>query len=602
MKLLDRNIQVLSRNSSHWICEQKEERGSEDLIHRDGEGNEFIQYKNEMFLVKTEIEKSSRPNPLKRELIFVMGIYSIEEIQKLIQTMSKESFLIIIEPNPAFFSYTLNKRDLSFFRNFNVILFADELSNLSIFLDKIFSTSLIYYLKNIRFYFTYFYRSYAVDICTYLVRVVKETAKYKAMLFGNSIEDSLTGFKHNMKNLHHLVNSKDVSCLKNLFKNKPAIVVAAGPSLNKNIDELKKMKSKAVIIAVDTIAKRLCEEGIIPDFICSIERDKETYSYFYENKIYPSETSIVAPLLLYPEIFNEFAGDIIIPMRENVGEYIWLQQILGLVGDNSISLGLSCAHVAFGFAEHIGASPIILVGQDLAFGDSEEESHAGGTIYDNKDFTNEVFSAINKTYTEGYYGGSVPTTDIWINFRKWFEIEIFNENMIVVNATEGGAKIESTIQMSLKEAAEQYCSQDMVPVKEVMDTIAEYPLKKEQMRSILKKQREKFISMKLEFEKQLEVVKGLNINNSLSEKQLLKIVENLSETDDLFEKVKEDWLLRHNLQPIMMSSMWNLYAIEQTLSSSNLIANRDIQMEFLTVSVFVIGEIIAIIEESSNNL
>ncbi|MFD2881216.1 6-hydroxymethylpterin diphosphokinase MptE-like protein [Paenibacillus rhizoplanae] len=44
------------------------------------------------------------------------------------------------------------------------------------------------------------------------------------------------------------------------------------------------MTSKVVIIAVDTIAQRLCEEGITPDFICSIERDKETYSYFYENK------------------------------------------------------------------------------------------------------------------------------------------------------------------------------------------------------------------------------------------------------------------------------------------------------------------------------
>lgn len=58
---------------------------------------------------------------------------------------------------------------------------------------------------------------------------------------------------------------------------------------------------------------------------------------------------------------------------------------------------MSCAHVAFGFAEHIGASPIVLLGQDLAFGDSEEESHADGTIYDNKKFTNEVFSAIEKT-------------------------------------------------------------------------------------------------------------------------------------------------------------------------------------------------------------
>ncbi|WP_339804537.1 6-hydroxymethylpterin diphosphokinase MptE-like protein [Paenibacillus sp. FSL R5-0744] len=600
--LLNRNLEVLSRNTSHWICEQKEVDFGHNLISEDEDGNEFVFYNNQTLLVKKEIEKSSLPNPLKRELIFVMGVNSVEEIEKLIQTMSKESYLIIIEPNPAFFSYALNKRDLCFFEKLNVILFADELSNLSIFLDKLLSTTLIYYLKNMKFYFTYFYRNYAVDICTYLVRTVKETAKYKAMLFGNSIEDSLTGFRHNMKNLPHLVHSKDVSRLKNLFIDIPAIVVAAGPSLNKNIEQLKGLTTKAVIIAVDTIAQRLCEEGIIPDFICSIERDVETYTYFYENKNYPSQTTLVAPLLLYPKIFEEFKGDVIIPMRENVGEYIWLQQTFGLKGDNSISIGLSCAHVAFGFAEHIGASPIVLLGQDLAFGDSEEESHADGTIYDNKKFTNEVFSAIEKNYTEGYYGGIVPTTDIWINFRKWFEIEISRENKVVINATEGGAKIDNTLQMSLVEVAQQFCSQEIVPVKEVMESVTEFPLNKVQMKLMLKEQKDLFIRLKLEFEEQLKIIKGLNIYNGSTEKQLLKVVNKLSKTDALFGKITENWLLRHNLQPIMMSSLWNLYAIEQTLSSSNLIANRDIQLDFLTVSVFVLGEIISIIEESSNNL
>ncbi|MGN7762055.1 motility associated factor glycosyltransferase family protein [Paenibacillus sp. 22594] len=602
MMLLNRNIEVLSRNADHWICEQKEADFRHDLFIKDSEDNEIVINNNQTLLMKKEIDKSSLPNPLKRELIFVMGINSVEEIEKLIQTMSKESFLIIIEPNPIFFSYALNKRDLSFFVNFNVILFVDELNNLSIFLDKMFSTTLVYYLKSMRFYFTYFYRNYAVDKCTYLVRAVKETAKYKAMLFGNSIEDSLSGFRHNMKNLPYLVHSKDVSHLKNLFKDIPAIVVAAGPSLNKNIEQLKRLTSKVVIIAVDTIVQRLCEEGIIPDFICSIEREKETYTYFYEQKNYPAEITLISPLLLYPKIFEEFKGDIIIPMRENVGEYVWLQETLGLKGDNSISIGLSCAHVAFGFAEHIGASPIVLLGQDLAFGNSEEESHAGGTIYDNKEFTNEVFSTIDKTYTEGYYGGTVHTTDIWINFRKWFEIEIFNENIVVINATEGGAKIENTIQMSLIEVAQQYCSNDITPVKEVMDSVGKYPLDKVQMKLILKEQKDLFISMKTEFGEQLNIIKELNINDRLSEKQLLKVLGKLSKTDVLFEKIKNDWLLRHNLQPIMMSSFWNLYAIEQTLSSSNLIANRDIQIEFLTVSVFVLGEIISIIEDSSNNL
>lgn len=172
----------------------------------------------------------------------------------------------------------------------------------------------------------------------------------------------------------------------------------------------------------------------------------------------------------------------------------------------------------------------------------------------------------------------------------------------MINATEGGAKIDNTLQMSLVEVAQQFCSQEIVPVKEVMESVTEFPLNKVQMKLMLKEQKDLFIRLKLEFEEQLKIIKGLNIYNGSTEKQLLKVVNKLSKTDALFGKITENWLLRHNLQPIMMSSLWNLYAIEQTLSSSNLIANRDIQLDFLTVSVFVLGEIISIIEESSNNL
>lgn len=231
-------------------------------------------------------------------------------------------------------------------------------------------------MKSIKFYFTTYYREHGLNVSLELVKKAKETVKYKALLLGNSIEDSLLGFNQTMSNISCLLRSKDVSHLKNTFANKPAIIVSAGPSLNKNIAKLKDMKNKAIVIAVDTIASRLCNEGIIPDFICSVEREVETYTYFYENKQYPSETTLVGPMVLYPPIFEEFKGDIILPMREHVGEFNWIRKVFDIHGENYIETGNSCAHVAFGFAKHIGASPIVLVGQDLAFGSTTEQSHA----------------------------------------------------------------------------------------------------------------------------------------------------------------------------------------------------------------------------------
>ncbi|MBP0726737.1 motility associated factor glycosyltransferase family protein [Bacillus sp. RG28] len=602
MSFIDQNINLLSKNPNHWIGKNNENDSQTLFINRDNSGNEFLFKNNEIFKIRETLDESQKPNNLKRELIFAIGINSFEEINSVYQTMSKESYLIIIEPNISLFNYALHQRDLSIFQFPNIIVFADDLINLPFFLDNLLSTNLIFYIKNIRLYLTDSYKNFEEETNLFIVKKITETVKYKAMVYGNSIEDSLTGFKHNMRNIKQLARSKNVASLKGAFKDLPAIVVAAGPSLNKNISYLKTVKDKAIIIAVDTISSRLLEEGIVPDFICSIEREKDTYTYFYENKNYPKETTLVGPLLLYPKIFDEFKGDLIIPMRKNVGEYLWLQETLNLRDDNTISIGLSCAHVAFGFAEHIGASPIILVGQDLAFGVSKEESHAGGTIYDDKNFTNDVFSKINELKVDGYYGKEVTSTDIWINFRKWFEKEILDKKLFVINSTEGGAKIANTIQKDLKDVIEEYCIHYISPVKEVIDSTASYPITIEQMKQSLDSQIEYLSRIKKDFESQLNKLKKLKIYDHFNQSDLLKVLNKLNETDRFFDQIKNNWLLRHNLQPMIMTTVWNLFDIEQVLSANNLKRNKELQVEFLTVSVFVMGEILAIIEKSLKNI
>ncbi|WP_449599057.1 hypothetical protein [Paenibacillus sp. Marseille-Q9583] len=201
MNLLDRNIDILSQNSNHWIGEPQEGDTSLEIFADGEEGNEKIFLNGGILTIKDELDESNLPNPFKKELIFLVGISSVKEITNLIQTMSQESILVIVEPKISFFNYALNQRDLNFFKSPNVILFADGLSKLPFFLDRIFSTSAIFYLKNIKFYFTYYYRQYDLDMCISIVKEIKKTAKYKSMIYGNSVDDSLIGFKQNMKNL-----------------------------------------------------------------------------------------------------------------------------------------------------------------------------------------------------------------------------------------------------------------------------------------------------------------------------------------------------------------------------------------------------------------
>lgn len=598
MKLIEENINILSMNNLHWIGEPQNNEIFLNLYEKDSVKGDLIELNNQIIYLKNNFDDTHVPNALKKELIFAIGLYSVSELKRLIQTMSKESFLIIIEPSLSFFNYVLNEEDLSFFRSSNVILFADDLSNLPMFLEKLFSTSLIFYLKNIKFYFTTYYRNFDVDSCTSVIKQIKEVAQYKTTLYGNSVDDSLIGFRQNMLNIKKLARSKDVSQLRDLFKDMPAIVVAAGPSLNKNIKELKKFIGKAVIVAVDTIAERLCQEGIVPDFICSIERGELTYSYFYKDKSYPSEVTLVAPLLVYPKIFEEFQGEVIIPIRDNVGEYNWLKQILNLTQDNSISLGLSCAHVAFGLADHLGASPIVLVGQDLAFGNSSAETHASNTVYDQNPINSGGVNTSKKVYTKGYKGEEVETTEIWNAFRNWFETETYNKQLFVIDATEGGALINHTVQMSLNAVHEKYCvnSSNLLNVQREIKKLDHYPVDVKQIHMSLKIELENFKDKEKKFRKQLVNLQELIIHKRSSQSQLLKSLKVLEKTDVLFGEVSSNWLLRHNLQAVLITSVWRLFEIEQFLSADNLSKNREIQIEFVKTSLLVLSEIIAVLE------
>ncbi|MDT9720510.1 DUF115 domain-containing protein [Paenibacillus sp. ClWae2A] len=599
LEFLDNNINVLSRNSLHWISEPIDKEISFQLHEKDHDKGDLVEVDGSFIYIKNDFDESSKPNPDKKELIFVMGIYSITEIMQLIQTMSKESFLVIIEPGFSFFNYVLSDEDLLFFESSNVILFADDLSNIPVFLDRLFSTSLIFYLKNINFYFTSYYRNHDVDSCISLVREVKGAAKYKTTIYGNSVDDSLIGFRHNMKNIKHIIRSKDVSQIKGIFSNIPAIVVAAGPSLNKNIDYIKQFKNKALIIAVDTIAERLLKEGITPEFICSVERGEMTYSYFYKGKSYPSEVSLVGPLLLYPNIFEEFKNELIIPIRENVGEYAWLKEMLNLADNNSISMGQSCAHVAFGLAEHLGASPIILVGQDLAYGKTQEETHASNTIYDLKPVT--TATNVKSITTDGYYDEQVETTEIWNAFRNWFESETFNKKLNVINATEGGAKIHHTVQMNLSEVYEKYCSDSLIDFQEKIRSANNYPVDMDQVFLNLQRELKSFKAIKRKLEEQLSLLLKIKIEADFTEKKLLNVLNNLEKTDVIFNEVMGNMLLRHNLQAMLITTVWNLFEIEQVLTAENLSRNKDVQVNFLETGIVVLTELIEVLESTIIN-
>jgi hypothetical protein len=127
-----------------------------------------------------------------------------------------------------------------------------------------------------------------------------------------------------------------------------------------------------------------------------------------------------------------------------------------MIGDRGVlHTGGSVATNAFSFARLMGASPLIMIGQDLAY--TGGASHASGylwpkTLDEAKNLKGDGFREI-----EGYYGDRVHVDRQLDSYRKWYEVfMLVYPHEKVINATEGGAKINGTQQMQFKEACIQY--------------------------------------------------------------------------------------------------------------------------------------------------
>lgn len=92
MKLIEENINILSINNLHWIGEPQNNEIFLNLYEKDSVKGDLIELNNQIIYLKNNFDDTHVPNALKKELIFAIGLYSVSELKRLIQTMSKESF------------------------------------------------------------------------------------------------------------------------------------------------------------------------------------------------------------------------------------------------------------------------------------------------------------------------------------------------------------------------------------------------------------------------------------------------------------------------------------------------------------------------------
>lgn len=240
--------------------------------------------------------------------------------------------------------------------------------------------------------------------------------------------------RSNFKNIHQSVEE-----LKPQFEGKRIVIVAGGPSLDNNIQLLKKIdKESCRIFAVGAVLRRLLKEGIIPDY--AIITDPKSYTV---GQIQGMEDCGVPMLIMstaIDQIALQYHGPKYLICQEGMPE---AEEYAKQKGYMIFQTGGSVATTALDVSIRLGAGDIAFVGLDLAFIGKRTHAQdvAGGTIDDGIELSKVV----------GWHGESLATNRPFTMYRQWIERRLMQEDvtMPVYDATEGGARKEGMIPIRL---------------------------------------------------------------------------------------------------------------------------------------------------------
>lgn len=259
-------------------------------------------------------------------------------------------------------------------------------------------------------------------------------------------------FLRNMLNLaKDVIEQYSVAQLENIVKRKelremPAVLVSAGPSLDKNIDQLKKIKENVFIMAVDTALNTVLKHGIIPDMTITIDSHKPLVLFEDERvQNIPLAVSICAN----EQVIAKNKAKHFYELRNE--EYLgMLYHQLGKDG-RGLPTGGSVANNALALLVLLGFKTVIFMGQDLAY--------PGGVrhAFDAYHMEHPLVDGVRYYEVEDIYGEKVLTEENMELYLKWFESFIaLTPEVRYVDATEGGAKIRGTEICTMKQMVEEF--------------------------------------------------------------------------------------------------------------------------------------------------
>ncbi|ECQ5513446.1 motility associated factor glycosyltransferase family protein, partial [Campylobacter jejuni] len=249
-----------------------------------------------------------------------------------------------------------------------------------------------------------------------------------------------------------------------------------------------------------------------------------------------------------------------------VSTYASFIQYLKLDYFGYFNMGFSVAHMNFLLTIHLKYKNIILIGQDLAYA-KDGQTHSQGFIHANL-HNGDYERDLDKFSTTAYGGnGKVQSSEIWTLFRHNFEKDIVNIKMnyhiTTYNCTEGGARIEGTIEKPFLWACENLLDKDLNKPFEKLEPLS---LNK-QNEFLLKAYYKVYQSIKhcRNFSKILsndfENIQSIYLSLNEKEEDINLAIEKIDEFKNKLEDIKQMQDLYEILQPLRTQFELNLARI-----------------------------------------
>lgn len=332
-------------------------------------------------------------------------------------------------------------------------------------------------------------------------------------------------------NLQNIEKDLSLNVLKKKYS-APVVIAAGGPSLTKQLPNLKKYREKIILICAGSTINSLLEASIIPDYVVSIDGGEENYQHF--KKLNLSDSQLIYSPTMHYKIRDSFNGNalVMVPnvksaLSEHLKNYFSKDYPI-------ISGGGSVAHFSLSVAKYISSGPICLIGQDLAF--TDDLTHASGNRHSQK-------NTDHKMKVIGYNGDTVYTDSKFKTMINTFnEMQVLEKHEnVVFNCTEGGAKLSKYKQMPFEEYLNLYTKENITKLN-----LDEFDLEKGEFKFNWKKDKEQYNIILSLLKEGLSLVKTYN-DEIFSPKFAKKISDIENKLNKMYKKTCLDMLLEPNI-------------------------------------------------------